>query len=270
MNIPGVLSIAGSDSGGGAGIQADLKTMAAIGCHGMTAITAVTAQNTTGVHGVQTIDLNMVSGQVDAVFNDLPPVAVKVGMLASPEIVKLVAELMLKWKPRFLIVDPVLRATSGSTLGGDDTAKAIEQWLFPIATLVTPNLFETEVILGKPIHSLEDMKSAAHELIQKGVSAALVKGGHLDDSYQELIDVLAVTGDTGPEIIEFKHPRIHTTNTHGTGCTLSSAIASYLALNYSLKEAIQLAINYLQGALNASKDLNLGKGSGPLWHMFKK
>jgi hydroxymethylpyrimidine/phosphomethylpyrimidine kinase len=271
VQIPKVLTIAGSDSGGGAGIQADLKVMTALGAYGMSVITAITAQNTLGVTRIQDIDLDVVEAQIDAVFLDIGADIVKIGMLASPEIVRTVAQALKRHRVKKLVLDPVLRATSGASLGGDDTAQAIIKELFPMATLVTPNLEEASLLLGREISGPGDFKAAAQELLDMGPQAVLIKGGHLDTTHTQLTDFLMWrTIEDSLEVIqskEFKHYRVNTPNTHGTGCSLASAIATYLAYGHDLPHAIAKAISYVEAGLEAGRFLSIGKGSGPLWHM---
>ena len=271
VQIPKVLTIAGSDSGGGAGIQADLKVIAALGGYGMSVITAITAQNTLGVSRIQDIDLDVVEAQIDAVFMDIGVDIVKIGMLASPEIVRTVASALKRHGAKRIVLDPVLRATSGASLGGDDTAQAIIKELFPMATLVTPNLDEASLLLGREITSPEDFKAAAQELLDMGSQAVLIKGGHLDATHTQLTDFLMWrTIEDGLEVIqskEFKHYRVNTVNTHGTGCSLSSAIAAYLANGHDLSHAVAKAISYVEAGLEAGRFLSIGEGPGPLWHM---
>ncbi len=269
MNIPRILSIAGSDSGGGAGIQADIKTATSLGCHAMTAITAITAQNTLGVSAIQPIDNSVLEAQIEAVFNDIGVDAVKVGMLANSEIVKVVSESMSRWNPNYLVVDPVLRATSGAELGGDDVIHALKKYLFPIATLITPNLFEASAILGRSITLVSQLEEASRELLQFGSKAVLLKGGHLDNALDEIVDVLVFREQEKIIVREYRHSRIKTNNTHGTGCTLSTAIASLLAQNLTLEIAVEKGIEYVQGGLIQAKQLTLGAGHGPLWHMHE-
>jgi hydroxymethylpyrimidine/phosphomethylpyrimidine kinase len=269
--IPKVLSIAGSDSGGGAGIQADLKVITALGGFGMTAITAITAQNTMGVTRIQDLDLDVVEAQIDAVVSDIGVDVVKIGMLASPAIVRTVAACLKKHSIKKIVLDPVLRATSGASLGGDDTAKTMVHELFPLATIVTPNLYEASIFLGKPIASVGQFKEAAEQLLALGPKAVLIKGGHLEGEPKELVDYLIWHDrkDDVPVIFhkEFKHPRIPTSNTHGTGCSLSSAIATYLADQHDLSHSVAKAISFVSAAIEAGQRLEIGKGSGPLWHM---
>ncbi len=269
--IPKVLSIAGSDSGGGAGIQADLKVITALGGFGMTAITAITAQNTLGVTRIQDIDLDVIDAQIDAVVTDIGVDVVKIGMLASPAIVKTVAAALKRHGIRKIVLDPVLRATSGASLGGDDTAHTIVTELFPLATIITPNLYETSTLLGRTIRSVEQFKGAAEELLALGPRDVLIKGGHLEGEPYELVDYLVWHDrkDDVPVVLhkEFRHPRIPTINTHGTGCSLSSAIATYLADKHDLSHSVAKAISFVSAAIEAGQRLEIGQGPGPLWHM---
>jgi len=273
VQIPKVLTIAGSDSGGGAGIQADLKVITSLGAYGLSVITAITAQNTLGVTAIQDIDLQIIEAQIDAVLSDIGADSVKIGMLASPEIVQLVAKSLRKHGVTRIILDPVLRATSGANLGGDDTAQAMISELFPMASLVTPNLEEASLLLGRDIYQVDDFKSAADELLALGPQAVLIKGGHLDVKHAELTDFLMWRSiEDGLEITqskEFKHRRIDTENTHGTGCSLSAAIATYLADGHDLAHSVAKAIAYVEAGLEAGRYLSIGEGSGPLWPMFE-
>jgi hydroxymethylpyrimidine/phosphomethylpyrimidine kinase len=237
----------------------------------MSVITAITAQNTLGVSRIQDIDLDVVEAQIDAVFLDIGVDIVKIGMLASPEIVRTVSSALRRHGAKRIILDPVLRATSGASLGGDDTAQAIIKELFPMATLVTPNLEEASLLLGREIIRSEDFKGAAQELLDLGPQAVLIKGGHLDASHTQLTDFLMWrTIEDGLEVIqskEFKHYRVNTANTHGTGCSLSSAIATYLADGHDLPHAVAKAISYVEAGLESGRFLSIGEGPGPLWHM---
>lgn len=259
--IPNVLSIAGSDPSGGAGIQADLKTFSALGCYGMAAITALTAQNTRGVTGVHIPPASFVVAQIDAIFDDVTVAAVKIGMLADAEIVAAVADCLRRHNPPAVVLDPVLVATSGDSLGAPGVVEAMRQHLFPLATLVTPNLPEAATLAGMPepadLAGLEGLASRLHEM---GAPAVLVKGGHLSGESAE--DVLF----DGTSLTHFSAPRIDTRNTHGTGCTLSSAIAAHLARGLPLVDAIRAAKAYLTAALEASEALSVGSGHGPVHH----
>jgi len=271
VQIPRVLTIAGSDSGGGAGLQADLKVITALGGYGMSVITAITAQNTLGVTRIQDIDLEVIEAQIDAVFLDIGVDIVKIGMLASPEIVRTVAKALHRHGVKRIVLDPVLRATSGASLGGDDTAQAMITELFPMASLITPNMEEASLLLGRDIASADDFKMAAQQLLEMGPQAVLIKGGHLDATHTQITDFLMwKTLEDGLEVTqskEFKHYRVNTLNTHGTGCSLASAIATYLADGHDLSHAVAKAIAYVEVGLEAGRFLSIGEGPGPLWHM---
>jgi hydroxymethylpyrimidine/phosphomethylpyrimidine kinase len=262
--VPNVLSIAGFDPSGGAGVAADLKTFAALGCNGMAVVTALTAQNTQGVKALHVPPADFAAAQIDAIFEDAEVAAVKIGMLACGAIAEEVAERLARYKPRFMILDPVLAATSGEGLATSDTAMAIIRHLFPLVTLVTPNLSEAERLAGKAIAPNRDgMRHAAMALRARGAKAVLVKGGHMQGPAS--VDVFF----DGESFRLFSAPRAETRNTHGTGCTLSSAIAAYLARGYALSEAIGAAKTYLNGALSAADALNAGHGPGPLNHFHE-
>ena len=271
VQIPKVLTIAGSDSGGGAGLQADLKVITALGAYGMSVITAITAQNTLGVTRIQDIDLDVIEAQIDAVILDIGVDVVKIGMLASPQIVQTVAKALRRHGVQRIVLDPVLRATSGASLGGDDTAQAMIAELFPMATLITPNMEEASLLLGRDITAPGDFKMAAQELLEMGPQAVLIKGGHLDATHTQITDFLMwKTLEDDLEVTqtkEFKHYRVNTLNTHGTGCSLASAIATYLADGHDLSHAVAKAISYVEAGLEAGRFLSIGEGPGPLWHM---
>lgn len=261
-----VLSIAGSDSSGGAGIQADIKTIAAYGLFAETAVTALTAQNTTGVRGVMEATPEFLAQQIDAVFEDIPPDAVKVGMVSSAGIIRMIAQRLSVYGACNVVVDPVMVATSGSRLIDEDAVSALASALIPLADVVTPNMPEAEVLAGFPVVNDESMLRAGTAIAEAaaaagGSPAVLVKGGHGSDSSDDLL----VRADGSHRW--FRAPRIDTQNTHGTGCTLSSAIASGLAQGMGLDEAVEAAKDYVRGALSAG--LDLGKGSGPLDHMWR-
>ena len=253
-----VLSIAGSDSSGGAGIQADLKTMTVHGVFGMTAITALTAQNTTGVTAIQESSPEFLEQQIDACLSDIPVDAVKIGMLPSSAQVEVVAKKLREYKVKNLVVDPVMVATSGSKLMKDSTASVMANLLFPISTVITPNIPEAEALLGKTIANKKQMEEAAKALSKEYGCSVLIKGGH---SIEDACDVLFDKG----QVSWFETTKIDNPNTHGTGCTLSSAIASNLALGFDLKESVKNAKEYITSTI--SDGLDLGKGSGPLNHM---
>lgn len=258
-----VLSIAGSDSGGGAGIQADLKTFSALGCYGMTAITALTAQNTQGVRAIHGVPPDMLRAQIDAVVEDIGVDAVKIGMLHSPEVVAVVADALRRHHLPHVVLDPVMVATSGDRLMADETVQVLVRELFPLATVVTPNLDEAALLLGRPIPGIEALDDAARALLALGAPAVLLKGGHLPGD--EVVDVLALPDRT---LQHLRSPRIATHNGHGTGCTLSSAIAAYLALGQALPKAVALARAYILGAIQAGAAVRTGHGHGPLNHGY--
>lgn len=265
---PRTLTIAGSDSGGGAGIQADLKTFAALGCFGMSAITAITAQNTLGVTGVHAIPADMVAAQIDAVASDIGVDAAKTGMLGTAAIVEAVAGAVDRHAIRKLVVDPVMISTSGATLSDDATSQAMVKLLFPRAMLVTPNLPEASYLLGRRITRRAEMEAAAAELLAMGCQAVLLKGGHLEDDgpgAKGLDDLLMLADGT---VRVFTHPRIDTPNLHGTGCTLAAAITSQLARGDALPDAVGTALDYVAHAIAAGAQLRFGAGNGPLNHSF--
>lgn len=250
-----VLAIAGSDPSGGAGIQADLKTYAALGVYGMASITALTAQNTVGVTGVYQVPPEFVGLQIDTVVEDIRPDAVKMGMLASAEIARVVAARAREHGLRNLVVDPVMVAKSGDALLAEDAVRAVRDELLPLATVLTPNLPEAAALLGRPVDSIAAMREAARGLHALGAASVLVKGGHLEG--ETVTDVLF----DGGRLHEFAGPRMPTRNTHGTGCTLSSAIAAQLALGEGVVEAVRRAREYLAGALQHAYDTGKGHGS---------
>lgn len=255
-----VLSIAGSDSSGGAGIQADIKTITAHKMYAMTAITALTAQNTTGVYGVLDSPPEFVGQQLDCIMNDIFPDSVKIGMVSSPQIIEVIVEKLKEYNPNHIVVDPVMISTSGSKLLSDDAMDQLINKLIPLASLITPNIPEAECLCdGMTIHTKEDMQKAAVKIAEHYKGNILIKGGHLMDTAD---DLLYHNG----EFTWFTGVKIDNPNTHGTGCTLSSAIACNLADGYEMKTSIQNAKNYLTGALQ--DNLNLGKGNGPLNHCY--
>lgn len=255
-----VLTIAGSDCSGGAGIQADLKTMLANGVYGMSVITALTAQNTTGVYDVLESSPEFVAKQIDCVFEDIRPDAVKIGMVSNTDIIDSIAQKLKEYNAQNIVCDPVMVATSGSSLMKNDAVNTLINKLMPLATLITPNISEAEVLSGLNIETKDDMLKAAEKIAEITSAAILIKGGHLTDCAD---DLLYENGN----IHWFSGKRVDNPNTHGTGCTLSSAIACNLAKGCTLAQAVQNAKDYITGALNAQ--LDLGKGSGPLDHGFK-
>ena len=252
-----LLTIAGSDSSGGAGIQADLKTFAAHGTFGMSVITAVTAQNTCGVTKVQNIACDVVQAQLEAVFEDIHVAAVKIGMVSQPEIIKTIAACLRKYQPQFIVVDPVMISKSGYPLLAPEACSTLISELLPLATLVTPNLPEAEAISGMQAETKADMLPVAKKILSLGAKAVLVKGGHLDDTADDLLY-------DGREERWFAGERINTKNTHGTGCTLSSSLAANLALGLTLPEAVAASKAYVTEAIAHS--LSLGHGCGPTHH----
>ncbi|MPT12001.1 bifunctional hydroxymethylpyrimidine kinase/phosphomethylpyrimidine kinase [Comamonas sp.] len=261
-----VLSIAGSDSGGGAGIQADLKTCAALGCYGMTAITAITVQNTLGVTGIHGIPLDTVRGQIDAVVQDIGVDAVKIGMLATPDVVSVVADAIRRHRIRNVVLDPVMVATSGDRLIVPETAQALVSELFPLATVITPNLDEAALLLGRSIDGIGALDAAVADLLAIGAPAVLLKGGHLSGDL--VMDVLGRQGQQAGDYLRLQSQRIITHNGHGTGCTLSSAIASFLAQGLALEAAVTEARRYILGAIEAGAEVYTGQGHGPLNHGY--
>lgn len=254
------LTIAGSDSSGGAGIQADLKTMLANHVYGMSAITALTAQNTTGVTDIMEVTPEFLAEQLDSIFTDIRPDAVKTGMVSSSQLIEIIADKLREYEAVNIVVDPVMVATSGAKLICDDAMETLKKKLLTLATVITPNIPEGEVLAGMKITSKEDMVTAAEKISNTYGCSVLLKGGHsLNDANDLLVE-------PGKEPVWFMGRRIANTNTHGTGCTLSSAIASNLAKGKSLEEAVKGAKNYISGALAAG--LDLGKGSGPMDHGF--
>ncbi len=259
-----VLTIAGSDSGGGAGIQADLKTFAACGCYGMSVITAITAQNTQGVSDIYPVQLSTIEKQIDAVMQDIGASAVKVGMLHSSEVIELVAKKIEQYQIGNLVVDPVMVATSGDKLLQDEAIQALKETLLPLARVITPNIPEAEILLGQRLDAQTTLPEAARKLsFQKRVSVML-KAGHLSD--KQLTDVFYNAEEDRRLLL--KSQRTETLNTHGTGCTLSSSIASFLASGNSLEDAVRKAKDYISNAINAGKDYKIGHGHGPVHHFF--
>ncbi|AYE35242.1 bifunctional hydroxymethylpyrimidine kinase/phosphomethylpyrimidine kinase [Clostridium septicum] len=254
------LTIAGSDSSGGAGVQADLKTFSAIGTYGMSVITAITAQNTQGVFLVEDLSNEIIKKQIEVVFEDIEPKAVKIGMVSSPEIILGIVEMLKKYNPKYLVVDPVMISKSGYSLLKPEAKKNLIEYLLPMAYVLTPNIMEAEEISGVKINNLEDMKEAGKKILEIGSKYVLMKGGHLDG---DAVDVLI--GENTFEI--YKKERLNRKNTHGTGCTLSSAITSYLALGYSIEKAVELSKLYITEAIRYSFDI--GNGVGPVNHFYK-
>lgn len=260
------LTIAGSDSGGGAGIQADLKTFSALGCYGMSVITAITAQNTETVSGIQPAEARIVEQQIDAVLNDIGADGIKIGMLFSAEIIEAVAGRLTAHKSEKIVLDPVMISKSGDKLLKDDAIETMVEKLFPLATLITPNIAETNVLTGMEIKSEEQLDEAADRLFETGAQNILLKGGHLEGS--ESADLLFTKENGKTERYRFTSDRIKTKNTHGTGCTFSSAIAAYLAHECALEDAVRFAKQYIKGAILGGAEYTLGSGHGPLNHFY--
>ena len=258
-----VLTIAGSDSGGGAGIQADLKTFAALGCYGMSAITALTAQNTVGVQGIHAVPASFLKAQIQSVMDDIGADSLKIGMLHEPGIVEVVAWAIDHYNIRQVVLDPVMVATSGDRLIAQETVQVLVRELFPRVTVVTPNLDEAQLLLGQPIANAQALDAAAQGLLAMGARAVLLKGGHL--ASDEVVDVLVQA--QGPTR-RLASTRIPSCNVHGTGCTLSSAIAAHLALGHGLEEAVVLARTFILSAIEQGAQVQTGQGHGPLNHGF--
>lgn len=264
MTMPVALTIAGSDSGGGAGIQADLKTFAALGVYGASAITALTAQNTKGVTGIHAVPAAFVTAQIDAVFSDLDVGAVKIGMVAQAESIDAIAAALARWKPGHIVLDPVMVATSGDRLLAAEAVEALRKKLIRLASVITPNLPEAAALLDEPIARSEaEIESQGRRLLGLGCRAVLIKGGHGGGS--ESIDYLVSAEDT----IALAAPRVATRNTHGTGCSLSSAVAAGLAKGEDLETAVRNAKNWISAAIAAADRFSVGHGHGPIHHFHK-
>jgi len=257
-----VLTIAGSDSGGGAGIQADLKTISACGCFGTSAITAITAQNTVGVSDIHPVPISTLEAQIRAVLDDIGADAVKLGMLHSVEVIDCVARLLSDYHITNIVLDPVMVATSGDKLIEGDGVTALQEILFPLARLITPNIPEAEIICGNAVSEKSELGAIARQLGEKYNFSVLAKGGHLNETTLE--DVL-YDNETG-RLASFSNPKQETNNTHGTGCTLSSALASFLARDFSVIEATEEAIDYVAGAIKSGGKYSIGSGHGPVHH----
>ena len=260
-----VLTIAGSDSGGGAGIQADLKTISANRCYGMSVITALTAQNTLGVTAIHAVPVDFVAAQMDAVLSDIGADAVKIGMLFSPELIRTVADGLRRHGAKNIVLDPVMVAQSGDKLLQDEAVAAIKEHLIPLADLITPNLPEASVLLDREITSEADLSAAATDLAAMGAGNVLIKGGHLES---ENSDDCLYLGDEG-RLVTLAGERVVTRNNHGTGCTLSSAIAAYLARGEDMETAVRLGKDYIAGAIQAGAAYEIGRGNGPVHHFFR-
>lgn len=259
-----VLTIAGSDSSGGAGIQADIKTISALGSYAASVITSVTAQNTLGVQGIHPIPMDMVRQQITSVMDDLQPQAIKIGMVCNGDIAVTIAESIKKYQPKWAIYDPVMVSTSGSKLMTDDTIDCIRRKLIPQVTLITPNLHEARILWGREITCIDEMEKGAEALGKEYGCSVLIKGGHLEKG--GMCDILYDANET--RIFRYDAPKIESHNLHGTGCTLSSAIATKLSQGHSLKEAIALAKDYVTKVIDTAKDIQIGNGYGPLWHFI--
>ena len=258
-----VLSIAGSDSGGGAGIQADLKTFSALGCYGMTAVTALTAQNTTGVQAIHGVPASFLKAQLQSVLDDIGVDAVKIGMLHSPDVVEVVAWAIDHYGLKQVVLDPVMVATSGDRLIAEETVSVLVRELFPRVQLITPNLDEASLLLQQTLTEVDQLHNAAHALLDMGAKAVLLKGGHLPGDV--LCDVLQTPGN---DAVVFEATRIHSRNVHGTGCSLSSAMAAHLALGQSMSDAVAAARAFIRRAIADGAGVKTGEGHGPLNHGF--
>ena len=258
-----VLTIAGSDSGGGAGIQADLKTFAALGCYGTSAITALTAQNTQGVQAIHAVPAAFLKAQIQSVLDDMGTDAIKIGMLHTPEVAEVVAWAIAQYQPVHVVFDPVMVATSGDRLIAEETVAVLVREVFPRASLITPNLDEAAWLLGRPLRDPSQLPAAADELLAMGARAVLLKGGHLPGD--EVVDLFVQPGQPS---LRLASPRIASGNVHGTGCTLSSAIDAHLALGHGLSEAVRLARGYILHAIESGAAVQTGHGHGPLNHGF--
>lgn len=261
MQIPIILTIAGSDCSGGAGIQADIKTISALGGYAASAITAVTAQNTLGVQAVYPLPADIVRQQITSVMNDLPPAAIKIGMVHSLPIVEAIADSLQTYPPCPVIYDPVMVSTSGRRLMTEETATAIREQLFPLCTLLTPNLHEASLLTREELHTPEEMERAGQKLVCLSGCNVLVKGGHLAGN--EMCDILCTTDG---QVRSYRAPKTESHNLHGTGCTLSSAIATLLASGIRLEDAVGQAKAYISRSIKRGKELQVGHGNGPLWH----
>ena len=270
-----VLTIAGSDCSGGAGIQADIKTISALGCYAASAITAVTVQNTQGVTAVHAVPPEIVAGQIRAVMDDIKPKAVKIGMVNDAETIKAIADTLADYDIEHIVVDPVMVSTSGSKLMQDDAIKVFIEKLLPMSTLITPNIYEAEILAGKKITDEDAMNDVAGEILSKGAEAVLIKGGHIegDKKVDLLYNAIRKTEARSSEITmmigdSFESETVETRNTHGTGCTLSAAIASNLAMGLGINKAIDKAKYWLTSALIAGADVEIGSGHGPANHFY--
>ena len=260
---PTVLTIAGTDPSGGAGIQADLKTFSALGCYGMSVITALVAQNTTGVRAIHNIPADFVQQQLDAVMEDIRPDAIKIGMVHTSQLVEIIAATLKKYPDIPVVFDPVMVATSGDKLIEDATIDIIVSQLFPLVTLITPNMDEASLLAGMPIETVAQMQQAGNIISRTGCKAILMKGGHLKT--EQLTSILM---DRNGIVNTYVSDKVDTNNVHGSGCTLSSAIASYMARGEELQNAVALAQEYINGAIYHGRDVLIGNGNGPLNHFY--
>ncbi|MEE1899223.1 bifunctional hydroxymethylpyrimidine kinase/phosphomethylpyrimidine kinase [Flavobacterium rakeshii] len=260
---PTVLTIAGTDPSGGAGIQADLKTFSALGCYGMSVITALVAQNTTGVRGIHNVPAQFVEQQLDAVMEDIRPNAIKIGMVHTSQLVEVIAATLKKYPDIPVVFDPVMVATSGDKLIEDTTIAVIVSQLFPLVTLITPNMDEASLLANMPIETVAQMQQAGKVISATGCKALLMKGGHLQT--EQLTSILM---DRNGVVNTYVSNKVDTNNVHGSGCTLSSAIASYLARGEELQNAVALAQEYINGAIYHGRDVLIGNGNGPLNHFY--
>lgn len=259
-----VLSIAGFDGSGGAGLQADLKTFSALGCYATTVLTALSVQNTTGVKSIYEVETSCVEEQLKTLFEDISMKAIKIGMLHRQEIIESVATFLKQSQSSNIILDPVMVAKSGDRLLKPQAIASLKQHLLPLTTILTPNLPEASELLGKPILHKKDMEEAALELVHMGPRAVVLKGGHLNGDCDDCLCIR----NTDPEIYWFSSPRVSTKNTHGTGCTFSAAITAFLARGYSIIESVKNAKKYLSEAILAGQNLHIGKGNGPVHHFY--
>lgn len=260
---PSVLTIAGFDGSGGAGIQADIKTISALGCYATSVLTALPVQNTMGVRNIYPVPINAVSDQLAAIFEDIMPNAIKIGMVHTPELVKVIADSLMQYPDVPVVFDPVMVATSGHRLIEEETIRAITEELFPLAEIITPNMDEAAVLAQMEVRTLEDMYKATERIRKMGCGNILLKGGH-----QEGARIISVFTDGKNEVSEFETIKLVTANTHGSGCTLSSAIASFMAQGQELHEAVALGQRYVFEAIKHGTDVQTGKGNGPLNHFF--
>ncbi len=260
--VPTVLSIAGFDGSGGAGIQADTKTISSLGCYAMNVLTALPVQNTQGVKNIFDIPVEAVKEQLDCLFEDIYPDSIKIGMVHNSKLVQTISDFLKDYKGS-IVFDPVMVSTSGHRLIQEETIAAIKELLFPIAHIITPNLDEVSVLVGREISTVHAMEEVADEILSLGCNAALLKGGHLQS---DILTSILIQKNQAAQYFESK--RVQTKNTHGSGCSLSSAIASFLARGYQLEQSTENALMYIKSAIKGSKDLVIGKGNGPLNHFF--